>query len=201
MLHLTQTIIVEGKYDKAKLASLVDANIITTDGFDIFRDKAKLNMIRALASRTGVVVLTDSDRAGFRIRRHIAGALPADQVTHVYIPDLEGKERRKPHPGADGLLGVEGVPDAILLDAFARAGLVDNGVKTPCSPVTVADLVELGLSGGPNSHVLRCAFLKALDLPQRMGTKALLQTVNKLYDREAFFTLVKRILPELEVID
>lgn len=201
MLHLNKTVIVEGKYDKAKLAALVDANIITTDGFDIFRDRAKLNMIRALAARTGVVVLTDSDRAGFRIRRHIAGALLPGQVTHVYIPDLAGKERRKQRPGAEGLLGVEGVPDAVLLEAFARAGLTGEGPKATGAPVTVADLVELGLSGGPNSHALRCAFLKALELPQRLSAKALLQTVNALYDREAFFTLANRILPELEVID
>lgn len=151
MLHLNQTIIVEGKYDKAKLASLVDANIITTDGFDIFRDKAKLNMIRALAARTGIIVLTDSDRAGFRIRQHISGALPKEQVTHVYIPDLTGKERRKPRPGAENLLGVEGIPDDILVAAFAKAGLIAQAAAVK-EPVTSADLMELGLSGGENSH-------------------------------------------------
>lgn len=198
MLHLNQTIIVEGKYDKAKLASLVDANIITTDGFDIFRDKAKLNMIRALAARTGIIVLTDSDRAGFRIRQHISGALPKEQITHVYIPDLTGKERRKPRPGAENLLGVEGIPDDILLAAFAKAGLVAQAA-TVKEPVTSADLMELGLSGGENSHERRSVLLKKLGLPRRMGTKALLSTVNALYDREAFLELARHIT-ESEVI-
>lgn len=199
MLHLNQTIIVEGKYDKAKLASLVDANIITTDGFDIFRDKAKLRMIRALAARTGVIVLTDSDRAGFRIRQHLSGALPNEQVTHVYIPDLTGKERRKPRPGAENLLGVEGVPDEAILEAFARAGLTSQPAAAATEPVTSADLVELGLSGGENSHQRRSALLKKLGFPGRMGTKALLSAVNTLYDRKAFLELARNIV-ESEVI-
>lgn len=198
MLHLNQTIIVEGKYDKAKLASLVDANIITTDGFDIFRDKAKLRMIRALAARTGVIVLTDSDRAGFRIRQHLSGALPNEQVTHVYIPDLTGKERRKPRPGAENLLGVEGIPDEAILEAFARAGLTSQPAAAK-EPVTSADLVELGLSGGENSHQRRSALLKKLGFPGRMGTKALLSAVNTLYDRKAFLELARNIV-ESEVI-
>lgn len=199
MLHLNQTIIVEGKYDKAKLASLVDANIITTDGFDIFRDKAKLRMIRALAARTGVIVLTDSDRAGFRIRQHLSGALPNEQVTHVYIPDLTGKERRKPRPGAENLLGVEGIPDEAILEAFARAGLTSQPAAAAKEPVTSADLVELGLSGGENSHQRRSALLKKLGFPGRMGTKALLSAVNTLYDRKAFLELARNIV-ESEVI-
>lgn len=191
MLHLNQTVIVEGKYDKAKLASLLDANIITTDGFDIFRDKAKLRMIRSLAAATGIVVLTDSDRAGFRIRQHLSGAIPQGQITHVYIPDLAGKERRKPHPGAEGLLGVEGVPDAILLEAFAKAGLTGEPAKEEKIPLTNADLVGLGLSGGENSHSRREKLLVSLGLPRRMGTKALLRTLNTLYSREAFLELAE----------
>ena len=193
MLHLRQTVIVEGKYDKARLASFIDANIITTDGFDIFRDRAKLQMIRALAARDGVVILTDSDHAGFRIRRHIAGALPQDQVTHVYIPDVPGKERRKPKPGAEGLLGVEGIPDKILLEAFIRAGLDQQDAAPPADPVTNADLMELGLSGGENSRTLRAALLKALGLPAHMGPKALLRTINALYSREDFFQFVRAL--------
>lgn len=198
MLHLNQTIIVEGKYDKAKLASLVDANIITTDGFDIFRDKAKMRMIRALAAHTGVIVLTDSDRAGFRIRQHLSGALPKEQVTHVYIPDLTGKERRKPRPGAENLLGVEGIPDEAILEAIARAGLTSQ-TTAEREPVTSADLMELGLSGGENSHQRRSALLKKLGFPGRMGTKALLSAVNTLYDRDAFLELAQSIM-ESEVV-
>lgn len=194
MLHLRQTVIVEGKYDKARLAAFIDANIITTDGFDIFRDRAKLQMIRALAARDGIVILTDSDHAGFRIRRHIAGAVPPEQVTHVYIPDMPGKERRKPKPGAEGLLGVEGIPDKILLEAFIRAGLDQQEAPLPpAHPVTSADLMELGLSGGENSRALRAALLKALGLPSHMGPKALLRTINALYSREDFFQFVQTL--------
>lgn len=196
MLHLNQTVIVEGKYDKAKLAALIDANIITTDGFDIFRDQAKLRMIKALAARNGIIVLTDSDRAGFRIRQYISGTIPAEQATHVYIPDLAGKERRKTHPGAEGLLGVEGVPDETLLEAFAKAGLTETHQRPKSPPVTVVDLVELGLSGGTNSHTKRSAFLRALGLPQRMSAKALLGTVNAIYDRDAFLELARNIMME-----
>lgn len=197
MLHLNQTVIVEGKYDKAKLAALIDANILTTDGFDIFRDSAKLSMIKALAAQTGIIVLTDSDRAGFRIRQHIAGAIPPEQVTHVYIPDVAGKERRKPHPGAEGLLGVEGIPDEILLEAFAKAGVTEGPQGPKSAPVTSADLMELGLSGGENSHARRTALLRALGLPQRMSTKALLAAVNAMYGRDAFLELARRAMNEV----
>lgn len=200
MLHLHQTIVVEGKYDKAKLASLVDANIITTDGFDIFRNKEKLSLLRALAARTGLIVLTDSDGAGFRIRRHIAGTIPPEQVTHVYIPDLAGKERRKVRPGAEGLLGVEGVPDEALLEAFRKAGLTDEAVERCNESVTLTDLMEWGLTGGENSHRLRCRLLKALGLPGRMSTKALLRTVNTLYDRESFLRILEPLIQDAENI-
>ena len=122
MIRLKQTVIVEGRYDKARLSSLIDANILTTDGFDIFRDKRKLHTIRMLAEKDGIILLTDSDAAGFRIRGYLSGAVPPERITHVYIPDLFGKERRKNRPSAEGKLGVEGVPTKLLLEAFARAG-------------------------------------------------------------------------------
>ena len=123
MIRLKQTVIVEGRYDKARLSSLIDANILTTDGFDIFRDKRKLHTIRMLAEKDGIILLTDSDAAGFRIRGYLSGAVPPERITHVYIPDLFGKERRKAQPSAEGKLGVEGVPTKLLLEAFARAGI------------------------------------------------------------------------------
>lgn len=198
MIRLKQTIIVEGKYDKARLASLVDATILTTDGFDIFRDKAKLRMIRALAEKDGIVIVTDSDAAGFRIRSHISGAVDSAKVIHVYIPDLFGKERRKQKPGAEGKLGVEGIPDELLLEAFSRAGIVPQGAQEkerPLSePVTKADLMEWGLTGGENSFALRQKVLKALGLPARMNAGALLQTVNALYTKAEFEKLLEKLL-------
>lgn len=174
MIKLKQAVIVEGKYDKAKLSSLVDATIVTTDGFDVFRDREKLAYIRALAEKNGVIILTDSDAAGFRIRAHIAGAVDPEKITHVYIPDIFGKERRKAQPSAEGKLGVEGMPAGVLLDALRRAAWAVEGQDAPApakraAPVTKADLVEWGLSGGPDSAGRRRRVLAALGLPARMN--------------------------------
>lgn len=201
MIRLKQTVIVEGRYDKARLSSLIDANILTTDGFDIFRDKRKLHTIRTLAEKDGIILLTDSDAAGFRIRGYLSGAVPPERVTHVYIPDLFGKERRKAQPSAEGKLGVEGVPTKLLLEAFARAGItpetaeqgVSDQAATGETRITQADLVEWGISGGENSFAVRQKLLKKLRLPARMGTKALLKTVNTLYTYEEFLHLVESL--------
>lgn len=195
-LKVKQTIIVEGKYDQSKLSSLVDATILTTGGFDIFRDKKKLALFRALAEKDGIIILTDSDAAGFRIRSYIAGAVDTDQIIHVYIPDLLGKERRKAQPSAEGKLGVEGIPADILLEAFRRAGVSVENSETPAAkgdPVTKSDFVEWGLSGGDNSFTLRQQLLNRLRLPARLNTNALLKVVNSLYTRSQF----ERILKEL----
>lgn len=193
MIKIKQAIIVEGRYDKAKLSSLVDATILTTGGFDIFRDKQKLALIRTLAEKNGIIILTDSDAAGFRIRNYIAGAVDADRIIHVYIPDLFGKERRKEHASAEGKLGVEGMPAEILMNAFHRAG-VDAQQDAPElsneEPVTKADLVMWGLSGGDHSFVLRQRLLKQLNLPARMNANALLKVANSLYTRSQFEQMV-----------
>lgn len=194
MIKLRQTVIVEGRYDKARLAGLIDANILTTEGFLIFRDKEKLKLIQKLAAQDGIVILTDSDAAGFRIRSHIAGAVDAAQVTHVYIPDLFGKERRKPKPGAEGKLGVEGVSGEILRQAFEKAGLCLPPTETDALPVpliTRADLAEWGLAGGENSAAFRQRLLQRMGLPTRMNAKAMLAVVNRLYTREAFLRLLE----------
>ncbi len=182
MLKIRQPIIVEGRYDKAKLASLVDATIITTDGFDIFRDKEKLDMIRRLARRDGVIVLTDSDRAGFLIRNYIAGAVPPDRIIHVYIPEILGKEPRKPRPSAQGTLGVEGMPADILRRALLRAGVTPGGEEPEPLPgaITKADLYRLGLSGGPDSAALRRRLLKELDLPGALSANAMPGVLSRL---------------------
>lgn len=196
MIKLKQAVVVEGKYDKAKLSSLVDATIVTTDGFDVFRDREKLAYIRALAEKNGVIILTDSDAAGFRIRAHIAGAVAPEKITHVYIPDIFGKERRKAQPSAEGKLGVEGMPSRVLLDALRRAGVAVEGEEAPApaeraAPVTKADLVEWGLSGGPDSAGRRRRVLAALGLPARMNANAMLSAVNALYTRGEFLAFLE----------
>ena len=194
MLKIKQTIIVEGRYDKAKLSSLIDANILTTDGFGIFRDKEKLHYIRALAQKDGIILLTDSDAAGFHIRSYISGAIPQEQIIQVYIPDIFGKERRKSQPSAEGKLGVEGIPTDLLLKAFQKAGIAVEGQPSPQKPcgrqVTRVDLMEWGLAGGENSFARRQQLLKKLQLPARMNAKALLKAINALYTYEEFLTLL-----------
>ncbi len=196
-IKVKQTIIVEGRYDQAKLSSLVDATILTTGGFDIFRDKKRLALFRALAEKDGIIILTDSDAAGFRIRSYIAGAVDTDKIIHVYIPDLFGKERRKIRPSAEGKLGVEGIPADMLLEAFRRAGVSVENSGTSAKdgdPVTKADFVEWGLSGGENSFILRQRLLNRLRLPARMNANALLKVVNSLYSRSQ----LQQILEELQ---
>lgn len=201
MIRLKQAVIVEGRYDKARLTSLLDATIITTEGFRVFRDREKLALIRRLAAQSGVILLTDSDAAGFRIRGYLAGAIPKEQITHVYIPDLWGKERRKAHPSAEGKLGVEGIPNQLLLEAFRRAGVaveVAHEDKTDVSTsqkFTKADLMEWGLSGGPDSAARRRALLRRLKLPERLSANGLLEMLNRMYDRET----IHAILEELEI--
>ena len=202
MLRIRQAIIVEGRYDKAKLHSLVDATIVTTDGFGVFRNREKLAYIRRLAAQTGIIILTDSDAAGVRIRGFLAGAVDPSQVTHVYIPDLFGKERRKTQPSAEGKLGVEGIPAQTLLAALRRAGVAVEETSAPAGAgkassadasarrLTKADFVAWGLSGGADSAARRRALLSRLGLPERMSANAMLAAVNALYTPEEFERLL-----------
>jgi len=190
---LSAPLIVEGKYDKIKLESLVDALIIPTDGFRIFKDKKMRELIRRLAEQTGVAVLTDSDTAGFIIRRHLAGIIPPDQIINVYIPDLPGKEKRKSTPSKEGKLGVEGMRPHVLLEALAGAGLLDGGDLPAGEPITKADLYQAGLSGGKNSRALRQALISALDLPARLSATALPAVLSRLLSREEFFALCDKL--------
>lgn len=197
MLKLKQAVVVEGRYDKAKLSALIDAIIVTTDGFDVFRDREKLNYIRRLAEKDGIILLTDSDRAGFRIRSYLAGAIDPAKITHVYIPDLFGKERRKAAPSAEGKLGVEGIPDTLLLEAFRKAGISaepSEDISTPKGrPVTSADLMEWGFAGGESSFANRQKLLKRLELPSRLNAKGLLSAINALYTYEEFCEFLKAL--------
>ncbi len=196
-LKLRQAIVVEGKYDQNTLRQIVDAPIFTTNGFADMKDPALLRLLQQAAQTTGLVILTDSDGAGFLIRNTLKSALPETGVLHAYIPDLPGKEKRKAAPGKEGLLGVEGMTPEILLKALRDAGaeFADGSTPPPArEPITKQDLFALGLSGGPESAKKRAALLKALSLPAHMSANALLQALNVLFSREEFFTQARRLL-------
>lgn len=168
----------EGKYDKIRLESLIDATIIQTDGFAIFKDKEKQRLIRRLAEKNGILILTDSDSAGFKIRSFLGGSIPKELVTHAYIPDVLGKEKRKNAPSKEGKIGVEGMRTQALMDALSKAGVLYEETLEPVRKVTVTDLFEDGLSGGENSQAKKKALLKHLDLPERLSTSSFLQLIN-----------------------
>ena len=196
---LRQAIVVEGKYDQNTLRQIVDTAIFTTNGFADMKDPALLHLLRQAAQTTGLIILTDSDGAGFLIRNTLKNALPEQGVLHAYIPDLLGKERRKAAPGREGLLGVEGMTPEILLKALRDAGadFEDGTAPLPAKePITKQDLFALGLSGGSDSVQKRAALLKALSLPAHMSANALLQALNVLFSREEFFAQVRRSLEE-----
>ncbi len=179
---------VEGRYDKNALSQVVDATILETKGFGIFKDKAMAAFLRRLAAERGLILLTDSDGAGFVIRSHLRGILPPEQVKHAYIPDIHGKERRKRQPGKEGKLGVEGMPPAVLLQALERAGATFEDTETTKRsgpPITKADLMACGLAG-PGSVARRGTLLKQLDLPEHLTANGLLEALNLLYSRETF---------------
>ena len=179
---------VEGRYDKNALSQVVDATILETRGFGIFKDKAMAAFLRRLAAERGLILLTDSDGAGFVIRSHLRGILPPERVKHAYIPDIHGKERRKRQPGKEGKLGVEGMPPAVLLQALERAGATfedAEAISRSGPPITKADLMACGLAG-PGSVARRGTLLKQLDLPEHLTANGLLEALNLLYSRETF---------------
>ena len=195
-ISIEQAVIVEGKYDKIKLSTLLDGVIITTDGFRIFKDKEMSELIRRYAESSGIVILTDSDSAGFRIRSHIKSICPNGKIVNLYIPDILGKERRKSEPSKEGKLGVEGMEASLLADLFDRAGITSD--KPRCDdPVTPEELYELGLSGHPDSSSLRQKTALALGLPERMTAKGLIDAVNTLYSREELYKTVKSLKEEM----
>lgn len=195
-LRVKWPVIVEGRYDKAKLSSFLEGEIIETGGFRVFSDKKRLGLIRRLAEGGGVVILTDSDRAGFRIRGYLAGAIPPERVIHVYIPQILGKERRKARPSAEGTLGVEGMEVSLLREALAKAGALAGEEPPPRDPVTKGDLYALGLSGGEGSAELRRALLRRLDLPGGLGANALPGVLSRLMTREELERLTAELKKE-----
>ena len=193
MIRIREAIIVEGRYDKNTLAQVVDAPILETSGFGIFHDSQRLALLRRLAETRGIIVLTDSDGAGFVIRNYLRGAIDPAQVKHAYIPDVAGKERRKRTASKEGKLGVEGISSEILLEILKEAGASVEGSTTDFQPLTPADLMSLGLTGGVNSATLRQGVLKALDLPENLTTKMLLRWVTSEEKKAQLLAAVEKI--------
>ena len=186
MLDIQQAIVVEGRYDAHKLRQLVNAPVFETSGFGVMNDKKLLSLLRRVAEKRGLIILTDPDGAGFVIRNFLRGALPKDRVLHAYVPDIYGKERRKAKPGKEGKLGVEGMDEETILQALQNAGAMAASGGAAREPITKYDLYACGLSGGAGSREARKKLLHALDLPERMSANALLQALNVLYDRAEF---------------
>ena len=207
MIHMNEALIVEGRYDKSKLSALTDAIIVTTNGFGIYKDAEKRDFIRKLAKERGIVILTDSDNAGRQIRAYITSFVPSNQIRHAYImsfvpsnqihhayiPDIYGKEKRKAAPSKEGKLGVEGISSEILLEILKEAGASVEGSTTDFQPLTPADLMSLGLTGGVNSATLRQGVLKALDLPENLTTKMLLRWVTSEEKKAQLLAAVEKI--------
>ena len=185
MFKIREAIVVEGRYDKNTLSQILDATILETAGFGIFKDKKQMALLRSAAEKRGLIVFTDSDGAGFVIRNHIKSAIPGKFLKHAYIPDIYGKERRKAAPGKEGKLGVEGMTREVILEALRRAGATFEGEEASASgQITKQDLMALGLSGSADASARRLALLKKLNLPEHMSANAMLQALNLLYSLE-----------------
>ena len=192
MIKINQVIVVEGKYDKIKLSGFIDGLIITTEGFGVFKDKEKLALIRLMAKKRGIILMTDSDSAGFIIRNFLSQAVKEGQVTHVYIPEIAGKERRKDTASADGLLGVEGVTEQVILDALSKAGIT-QGEKDDFVPVTKLQMYDDGFYGKQNSAALRVALCKELGLPSRISSNTLPRVISDVYGEKEYKKAVNTI--------
>lgn len=194
MIRIQEAVLVEGRYDKNTLSQIIDAPIFETSGFGIFKDKARMALLRRVAQSRGLIVFTDSDGAGFVIRNYIKSAIPAKFLKHAYTPDIMGKERRKASPGKEGKLGVEGMTREIILEALRRAGATfDDGITQRGTQITKQDMAALGLSGSANSSALRQALIKKLDFPSHMSANALLQALNLLYSLEELTDIVNNL--------
>ena len=194
MVKIKEAIVVEGRYDKNTLSQIVDAPILETGGFGIFKDKKQMALLRQVAEKRGLIVFTDSDGAGFVIRNHIKSAIPGKFLKHAYTPDILGKERRKAAPGKEGKLGVEGMTREVILEALRKAGATIEGEDAPAaSQITKQDLMELGLSGGADASAKRLAVLQRLNLPEHMSANAMLQALNLLYSLEELKELMENL--------
>ncbi len=194
MLSVKEAIIVEGKYDKIKLSGFLDSFIFAIDGFSVFNNKKDQQTIKTLAEKTGIVILTDSDSAGIKIRNFIKQLVPKDTVKHAYIPEIHGKERRKTTPGKEGLLGVEGITEEIITEALIKSGCTVCGeTEKPKGKLTKTDFFQMGLAGGEKSAELRRELALKLGLPSKLSANMLLDAVNRMSDRETVMTLLEEI--------
>lgn len=194
MVKIKEAILVEGKYDRNTLSQVVDAPIFVTNGFGIFKDKAQMSLLRKVAEKRGLIVFTDADGAGFVIRNHVKSAIAAQYLKHAYTPDIFGKERRKATPGKEGKLGVEGMRPEIIVEALRASGATFEGEQeTLCHQITKQDLMELGLSGGPDAANKRKTLQNMLQLPEHMSANALLQALNMLYSPEELRDILKKL--------
>ena len=194
MVKIKEAIVVEGRYDKNTLSQILDATILETSGFGIFKNKEQMALLRRVAEVRGLIVFTDADGAGFVIRNHIKSAIPGKFLKHAYTPDILGKERRKAAPGKEGKLGVEGMNRDVILESLRRAGATFEGesVEKTAGEITKADLMDLGLYG-PGSNERRAALIKVLRFPEKISTNGFLQAVNLLYTKDELTTIVEKM--------
>lgn len=189
MHSVSEVIVVEGRYDKNTLSQIVDATIIETSGFGVFNDREKQQLLRTLARKRGLIIFTDPDGAGLVIRNFIKGCVDPRLVKNAYIPEIEGKERRKARPSREGKLGVEGMSEEIIMRALRQAGAtIDGQSREQGDRITAADMYAKGLTGAAGSAAKRTAFLKKAGLPHKMTAQALLQVINALMSREEFLS-------------
>lgn len=192
MIKVSEAVIVEGRYDKIKLSNILDALIIETNGFGIFKDKERLAFIRRLARERGIILITDSDHSGFQIRNYIANGISKDRIKHIYIPDIYGKEKRKKEPSKEGKLGVEGISDDILIKLFEKCG-VDCKAVSPENRITNYDLYAAGISGTENAGIKRKKLLRSLDLPEFLSVNSLLSYLNTQMTKDEFENYITTI--------
>ena len=198
MIKIKEAVIVEGKYDKIKLSGIIDTVIIETDGFAIFKDKEKQKLIRFLSEKRGIIIMTDSDSAGFKIRNFINGITKSENIKNVYIPDIYGKEKRKTESSKEGKLGVEGMQTEIIMIALEKAGvLYDENNKNSGNEITHTDFFEDGVSGGKNSSEIRKALAKELELPEIISSSSLLKIINSYMTYDEYKEAIKTVQSKL----
>ena len=194
MLRIKQAIIVEGRYDKIRISNITDEVVICTNGFSIYKDREKQELIKSLAAKTGIIILTDSDSAGFQIRSFIRSIVKQGEVLNAVTPDILGKERRKAQPSKQGKIGVEGIPDELIEQALINAGAVpEESTADRGEPITRADLMDCGRIGGENCTQRRQRLQRYLGLPELLSAKLLLEVVNKMYTRSGFLEAVRKL--------
>lgn len=198
MIKIKEAVIVEGKYDKIKLSGIIDTVIIETDGFAIFKDKEKQNLIRFLSEKRGIIIMTDSDSAGFKIRNFINGITKSENIKNVYIPDIYGKEKRKTESSKEGKLGVEGMNPEVIMTALEKAGILcSENDKKSGNEITHTDFFEDGVSGGENSSQIRKALAKELELPERISSSSLLKIINSYMTYDEYKEAIRKVQSKL----